>query len=113
MAPKMRGSTNDAAKAEACAAVEAKRKAAEEEKNMSALQQRLRKIRKAKLDEHNWPKYWVEMKEWVKSESARNITAARVKSYLNAQIIDNFRTLKEEAVKFLGSLYHDGKIWFD
>ena len=38
---------------------------------------------------------------------------ARIKSYLNAPIIDNFGTLKEEAVKFLVSRYHDGKIWLD
>ena len=53
------------------------------------------------------------MKEWEKSENARNITTARIKSYLNAPIIDNFGTLKEEAIKFLVSQYHDGKIWLD
>ena len=66
MAPKMRDSINDATKTKAHAATEAKRKAAEQEKKLSALQQRLTKIRKAKLDEHNWPKYWVKMKEWEK-----------------------------------------------
>ena len=53
------------------------------------------------------------MKEWEKSENARNVTATKIKSYLNAPIIDNFGTLKEEAVKFLVSRYHDGKIWLD
>ena len=53
------------------------------------------------------------MKEWEKSENARNITTSRIKLYLNASIIDNFGTLKEEAVKFLVSQYHDGKIWID
>ena len=53
------------------------------------------------------------MKEWVKSENARNITATKIKSYLNAPIIDNFGTLKEEAVKFLVSQYHTRKIWLD
>ena len=43
------------------------------------------------------------MKEWAKSENARNITMARIKLYLNAPIINSFRTLKEEAVKFLVS----------
>ena len=66
-----------------------------------------------KLDEHNWPKYWVELREWAKSENARNVMAARIKSYLNAPIIDNFGTLKEEAAKFLVSRYHDRKIWLD
>ena len=37
----------------------------------------------------------------------------RIKSYLNAPIVDNFGTLKEEATKFLVSRYHDGKIWLD
>ena len=77
------------------------------------LQQRLSKIRKAKLDEHNWLKYWVKMKDKGKNESGRNITASIVKSYMNAPIIDNFRTLKEEVFKFLVSWYHDGKIWLD
>ena len=95
MAPKMRGSINDEAKAKSCAVEEAKRKVAEEEKKLSVLQQRLSKIRKEKLGEHNWPKYWVEMKEWEKSEYARNIMATRIKSYLKAPIIDNFGTLKE------------------
>ena len=53
------------------------------------------------------------MKEWAKSENTKNITVARIKSYLNAPIIDSFRTLKEEAVKFPVSWYHDGKIWLD
>ena len=38
---------------------------------------------------------------------------ARIKSYLNAPIVDNFGTLKEEATKFLVSRYHDDKIWLD
>ena len=38
---------------------------------------------------------------------------AQIKYYLNAPIIDNFKTLKEEAVKFLMSWYHDDKIWLD
>ena len=38
---------------------------------------------------------------------------ARIKSYMNAPIIDNFGTLKEEVVKILVSRYHDGKIWLD
>ena len=80
---------------------------------MFALQQCLSKIRKEKLDERNWPKYWVEMKEWEKSKNARNIMTSRIKSYLSAPIIDNFGTLKEEVVKFLVSRYHDGKIWLD
>ena len=103
MAPKMHGSVNDTTKAKAWAAAEAKKKAAEEEKKLSALQQCLSKIRKAKLDEHNWPNYWAKIRDWLKSEGARNITFTRVKSYLNVPIIDNFGTLKEEAGKFLVS----------
>ena len=76
MAPKMRGSVNDVAKAKTRAAAEAKKKATEEEKKLSVLQQRLRKIKNAKLDEHNWPKYWAEIKDWSKSEGTRNITLA-------------------------------------
>ena len=57
MEPKMRGSVNDAVKAKAWATAKAKKKATEEEKKLSTLQQRLSKIKKAKLDEHNWPKY--------------------------------------------------------
>ena len=53
------------------------------------------------------------MREWEKSENARNITATRIKSYLNAPIIDNFGTLKEQAAKFLVTRYHDEKIWID
>ena len=53
MAQRMRGSINDTANAEARVAVEAKRKATEEEKKLSVLQQCLSKIRKEKLDEHN------------------------------------------------------------
>ena len=70
MAPKMRGSLNDVAKAKACAVVEAKKKVVEEEKKMSSLQQWLNRIRKAKLDEHNWPKHWSKLREWRKSENA-------------------------------------------
>ena len=61
MAPKMHGSVNNAMKAKARAAAEAKKKAVEEEKKLLALQQCLSKIKKAKLDEHNWPKYWAEI----------------------------------------------------
>ena len=43
------------------------------------------------------------LKEWAKRENAKSITEARIKSYLNAPIIDSFGTLKEEAVKFLVS----------
>jgi hypothetical protein len=82
-------------------------------RKLSALQQRLSKIKKAKLDEHNWPKYWAEIREWSKSEGTRNITLARIKSYLNAPIVDNFGTLKEETTKFLVSQYHDDNIWLD
>ena len=64
MAQKMRGGINDAAKAKAHAVIEAKRKVAKEENKLSAFQYCLSKIRKTKLDEHNWPKYSVEMKEW-------------------------------------------------
>ena len=96
MAPKMHGSVNDAVKAKARAVAEVKKKVAEEEKKLSTLQQRLRKIKKAKLDEHNWPKYSAEIRDWSNSEGARNITLARIKSYLNAPIVDNFGTLKEE-----------------
>lgn len=71
MALKIRDSINDIAKAKARAATEAKKKVGEEEKKLSTLQQCLSKIRKVKLDEHNWPKYWVEMKEWEKSGNAR------------------------------------------
>lgn len=53
------------------------------------------------------------MKDWVKREITTNITATRIKSYLNAPIVDNFGTLKEEVVKLLVSRYHDGKIWLD
>ena len=53
------------------------------------------------------------MKEWEKSENERNIMVARIKSYLNAPIIDSFGALKEEVVKFLVSRYYDGKIWLD
>ena len=53
MVPKMRGSINDTAKAKARATIEAKEKVTKEENKLSALQQRLSKIRKAKLDEHN------------------------------------------------------------
>ena len=111
--PKMRGNINDATKAKACTVTKEKKKKIEEEKKMSALQQCLRKRKKAKLDEHNWPKYWVEMKECAKSENARNITTIRIKSYLNVPIVDNFGTLKEEVVKYLVSRYHDRKIWLD
>jgi hypothetical protein len=38
---------------------------------------------------------------------------AWIKSYLNAPIINNFGTLKEEAAKFLVRRYHDDKIWLD
>ena len=113
MAPKMCGSINDIAKAKAWAAAEEKKKAVEEEKKLLALQQRLSKIKKAKLDEHNWPKYWAEIRDWSKLDGTRNITTMRIKSYLNAPIVDNFGTLKEEAKKLLVSRYHDGKIWLD
>ena len=53
------------------------------------------------------------MKVWSKSDNARNIMTAQIKCYLNAPIVDNFRTLKEEAMKFLMSRYHDDKIWLD
>ena len=48
-----------------------------------------------------------------KREGAKNLSAARIKTYLNAPIIDNFRNLKEEVAKFLVSRYHNGKIWLD
>ena len=103
MAPKMCGSINDEAKAKARAIAEPKKKAVEEEKKLSTLQQCLSKIRKAKLDEHNWPKYWAKIRDWSNSDNARNISTARSKYYLNVPILDNFRTLKEEAAKFLMS----------
>jgi hypothetical protein len=53
------------------------------------------------------------MKDWVKSENTRNVTSTRIKSYLNAPIVDNFGILKEEAAKFLVNRYHHGKIWLD
>ena len=110
MAPKMRGSVNDATKAKSHAVAKEKKKIAEEEKKLLTIQQCLSKIKKAKLDEHNWPKYWAKMRDWSKSDNARNISIARIKSYLNAPIVDNFRTLKEEVEKFLVRWYHDGKI---
>lgn len=52
MAPKMRGSVSNSAKAKAWAIIEARKKVIEDEKKMSSLQQRLNRIRKSKLDEH-------------------------------------------------------------
>ena len=57
MAPKIRGSINDAAKAKVRATAKAKKKVVEEEKKMYALHQCLNRIRKSKIDEHNWPKH--------------------------------------------------------
>ena len=68
MAPKMRGSLTDTTKSKARAAAEAKRKVVEDEKKMSSLQQWLNRIRKDKLNEHNWPKNWAELREWGKRE---------------------------------------------
>lgn len=51
LAPKRRGSINDAAKAKARATTKEKKKAAEEEKKMSVLQQRFSKIKKEKLED--------------------------------------------------------------
>jgi hypothetical protein len=113
MAPKMRGSINNVAKSKARVVAERKKKVVEEETKMSSLQQQLNKIRKAKLDEHNWPKHWAKLREWGKIEKSRNLTATRIKSYLRAPIIDNFGNLKEEATKLLIGRYHDGKIWLD
>ena len=53
------------------------------------------------------------MRDWAKCDNARNVTTTRIKSYLNAPIVDNFGSLKEEVVKFIVSWYHDGKIWLD
>ena len=53
------------------------------------------------------------MRDWEKYENARNVTTARIKLYLNAPIVDNFGTLKEEAIKFIIKRYHDEKIWVD
>ena len=57
MASKMWGSIKDMAKAKAYVVAEAKKKEAKEEKKLSALPWCLSKIRKDKIDEHNWPKY--------------------------------------------------------
>ena len=70
MALKMRGSINDTAKSKDRAAADHKKNVVEEEKKMSSLQQHLNGIRKAKLDEHNWPKHWSKLREWGKSENA-------------------------------------------
>ena len=113
MAPKMRDNLNDAAKSKARVAVEAKKNVSDDEKKMSYLQQWINRIRKAKLDKHNWPKNWAKLREWGKSEGTQNFTIAIIKSYLNAPIIDNFGNLKEEIAKFLDSRYHEGKIWLD
>ena len=67
----------------------------------------------AKLNKHNWPKHWAKLREWGKREGTWNLATARIKSYLNAPNIDNFRNLKEEVAKFLVSRYHDGKFWLD
>lgn len=53
------------------------------------------------------------MKEWGKSEGARNFSATRIKAYINAPIIDNFDNSKEEPAKFLVRRYHNEKIWLD
>ena len=53
------------------------------------------------------------LREWGKSEGARNLSIARIKTYLIAPIIDNFNNFKEEATKFLVSKYHDEKMWLD
>lgn len=53
MAPKMRGIMNHTTKSKDHVAEEAKKKVVKEEKKMSALQQCLNLIRKAKIDEHN------------------------------------------------------------
>ena len=59
MAPNMRGSLTDATKAKARAAAKAKNKVVVDENKMSSLHQWLNRIRKSKLDEHNWPKHCV------------------------------------------------------
>ena len=94
MPPKMRSIINDTAKAKARAVVEGKKKVVEEEKKMYALQQRLNRIRKSNRDEQNWTKHWVESREWGKRKNPLNFTTTRIKSYLNAPIIENFGSLK-------------------
>lgn len=109
----MRGRVNNTTKDKAKVVARAKKKVAKEEKKMSVLQQCLHKIKKVKLDDHNWPNYWVEMRDWLKCDNARNITATRIKSYLNAPIVNKFGALKEEVIKFIVRWYHDRKIWLD
>ena len=70
MAPIMRGSLNVAAKSKVRATAESKKKVVEDEKKMSSLQQWINRIKKAKLDKHNWPKHQAELREWGKSENA-------------------------------------------
>lgn len=51
----MRGSIKDTGKAKSHAVAKAKKKAVEEDKKLSTLQQRISKIRKAKLDKTTGP----------------------------------------------------------
>ena len=79
---------------------------------------RLRNIKNAKVQETSWEKTWAEIKEWAyvdkkMTQEAEKISHSTIMSYMNTPFMAIFGEMKETAVKFIITRYHNGKFYFD
>ena len=63
-------------------------------------------------------KLWAEIKEWDyvnkrPTQATEKINHGTILNYINASLMASFRGIKETVVKFIISLYHNGRFYFN
>jgi len=93
-------------------------KAKELQAEDTPLVQRLKNIKTAKVQEGPFQKLWAEIQDWAYEGSKMTQAAEKVRNnsilqYPNAPLMASFSGMKEAAVKFIISSYHNGRFYFD
>ena len=93
-------------------------KAQELQEADSPLLQRLKRIQNAKVQEGPFQKLWTDIQEWAfedrrLTQEAEKVRHSTIYAYANAPLMASFTGMKEAAVKFIISRYHNGRFYFD
>ena len=79
---------------------------------------RMKNIKNAKVQEGPWQKLWTEIQEWAFVDKKDTQAAEKIKNntlfgYANALLMASFGGMKEAAIKFIISRYHNNQFYFD
>ena len=93
-------------------------KAKELQAEDTPLVQRLKNIKTAKVQEGPFQKLWAEIQDWAyegskMTQAAEKVQNSSILQYPNAPLMASFGGMKEAAVKFIISHYHNDRFYFD